>query len=130
MNLPGSENPNPTPPDSLAVEKIGVSTAQVLTPAVRIFSATSTAYVSSWVGQSLNDGARDLLIDLSNVTFMDSTGLRNLVVAFKAVQAVGGTLSLCALNEQPRMLLRETDTDQLFPIYCDRYAFYQHQDNA
>lgn len=126
MTLPVSENSNPTP--SLAIEKIGVSTTQVLTPTGAIFSATSTAYVSSWVDQSLKDGAKDLLIDLSNVTFMDSTGLRNLVVAYKAVQAAGGTLSLCCLGEQTQMLLSETDTDQLFPIYRDRQAFYQHVD--
>jgi anti-sigma B factor antagonist len=127
MTLPVSENSNQTLSNSLAVEKIGVSTTQVLTPTGAIFSATSTAYVSSWVEQSLKDGSTDLLIDLSNVTFMDSTGLRNLVVAFKTVKAVGGTLSLCSLGEQTQMLLSETDTDQLFPIYRDRQAFYQHQ---
>jgi anti-sigma B factor antagonist len=102
-----------------------MSTTRILTPTSRILSATSTTDILCWVNQSLDTGAKDLLIDLRNVMFMDSCGLGTLVVALTKTQSGGGTLSLCSLGGQTRMLLEETDTEQMFTVYCDRQDFEQ-----
>jgi anti-sigma B factor antagonist len=95
----------------------------VFVPTPRILSANSTTDILCWVNQCLDYGLRDLLLDLRNVMFMDSCGLGTLVVALTRVQAAGGTLALCSIGGQTRMLLEETDTEQMFVIYDDRQAF-------
>jgi anti-anti-sigma factor len=102
-----------------------MSTRHVLVPTTRILSATSTTDILCWINQSLDDGATELLLDLRNVMFMDSSGLGTLVVALTRVQAMGGTFALCSLGGQARMLLEETDTEQMFTIYSDRQMFEQ-----
>lgn len=102
-----------------------MSTTKILTPTNRILSATSTTDILCWVNQALDSGAKDLLIDLSNVMFMDSCGLGTLVVALTKTQSVGGTLSLCSLGGQTRILLEETDTEQMFTVYRDCKEFEQ-----
>lgn len=102
-----------------------MSKTRILTPTSRILSATTTTDILCWVNHALDTGAKDLLIDLSNVMFMDSCGLGTLVVALTKTQSVGSTLSLCSLGGQTRMLLEETDTEQMFTVYRDRQAFEQ-----
>jgi anti-sigma B factor antagonist len=60
----------------------------------------------------------DVLIDLSQVTFMDSTALGVLVGAHNSATALGGTLSLVGATDPVHRLLRITQIDQLLPSYA------------
>jgi anti-anti-sigma factor len=64
-----------------------------------------------------------VLIDFSDVTFMDSSGLGALVLALKTVRAAGGKLFICSVNDQIRMLFELTSMDRVFEIYETREAF-------
>ena len=64
-----------------------------------------------------------VLIDLKEVTFMDSSGLGALVLALKALQSVGRNLVLCSINEQVRILFELTSMDKIFEIYPTREEF-------
>ncbi len=53
----------------------------------------------------LDAGARYLAVDLAHVDLITSAGLRVLVMLAKRLQALGGGLVLCRLNEQVRTVL-------------------------
>jgi len=74
---------------------------------------------------SLAAGARTVLLNLQSITFIDSSGLGELVIALKAVRAEGNRLCFCSVGEQPRLLFELTGMDQLFEIFADQAAFDQ-----
>ncbi|OLT30264.1 hypothetical protein BJF79_39275 [Actinomadura sp. CNU-125] len=64
----------------------------------------------------LGDGARHLVLDFTEVSFMDSSGLSVLAGIFPLLRGTG-TLSLAAVNPRIREVLRTTGLTRLFPIY-------------
>lgn len=65
------------------------------------------------------EGHRQLVVDLVDVSFIDSSGLSALVSGFKAAREVGGTLKLAGLNEQTRMAFQLSRLDRVFEFYPD-----------
>jgi anti-sigma B factor antagonist len=61
-------------------------------------------------------GSPRLVLDLGDVTFCDSSGLRVLVDIWKAVRAVGGQLVLARVPERCRMMLRRTGLAKIFRV--------------
>jgi len=72
--------------------------------------------VGEIVRQILKQGGRKILLNLTNVTYIDSSGIGELVGAFTSVQQCGGQLKL--LNPVARVvnILRITRIDHLFPV--------------
>lgn len=68
-------------------------------------------------------GTQIILVDLQEVTFMDSSGLEGLILGLKKVREVEGKICLCSMNEQIRILFELTNLEQFFEIYPDRAAF-------
>jgi anti-sigma B factor antagonist len=66
--------------------------------------------------QALDKRARTVVVDLSALTFIDSTGLHELVVAHKALQASGGQLVLQSPSTQTRRVLEIVGLDRLLSI--------------
>ena len=68
----------------------------------------------------LADSARiQLVLDLSAVEFLDSSGLSVLVYALKATQKRGGIAVLLSPNDHVRSLIELTRLHQIFEIYDD-----------
>lgn len=65
------------------------------------------------------DGAA-VLVDLSDVGFMDSTGLGELVGAHRALERSGSQLHLAVGNERVARLLSITGLDEVLPTHPDR----------
>ena len=65
----------------------------------------------------VDGGARDVVVDLSRVDFLDSTGLGVLVGALKRLRSAGGTFGLVCAKEPLLKIFRITALDQVFPIY-------------
>ncbi|MGW5047002.1 STAS domain-containing protein [Streptomyces griseoluteus] len=55
-----------------------------------------------------------LQVDLSDVPFMDSSGLNLLLLLRRRLQAEGGRLTVTGLQHQPARLLQITETYALF----------------
>ena len=66
-----------------------------------------------------------VLVDFQDVTFMDSSGLGALVLAFKTLRAADSKLVLCSINEQVRILFELTNMDKVFEIFPSQDAFNQ-----
>ncbi|WP_299487153.1 STAS domain-containing protein [Acaryochloris sp. IP29b_bin.137] len=71
------------------------------------------------------EGVKTILVDLQDVTFMNSSAIGALVATLKAVRAGGGEMFLCSLNDQVRIIFELTKMDQIFKICADRHEFEQ-----
>ena len=60
-----------------------------------------------------------MVIDLSDVTYIDSAGLAALIQAMQKVEAYGGKFSLAGLQETVRSIFEISRLDQVFQIFPD-----------
>ena len=60
--------------------------------------------------------SRDLVLDFSNVTFMDGSGISAIAYVFKRLACKGHRLELVGVTGQPAKLLREMGLDTLFAL--------------
>lgn len=90
-----------------------------------VFDGTKVDEFSIAIQTALDHGARIFLIDLQEVTFMDSTGLGVLITGRKTVQSTGGQMYLCSPNDQIKILFDLTSMDELFQIFADAAEFEQ-----
>lgn len=71
---------------------------------------------------TVEQGNGKLILDLAEVSFMDSSGLSVLVSAFKAARAKNGDVALLHLNPTVRSLIELTRLQQIFAIFDDEAA--------
>lgn len=60
--------------------------------------------------------APDVVVDMAELTFMDSVGLSTMVMASHDVAALGKRLTLRNVPERTERLLEMTKLDEVFPI--------------
>ena len=60
---------------------------------------------------------RLIVVDMSELSFMDSTGLRMLLRSSRALDQQGGVLALAAPQISVARVLQLTRADQLIPVY-------------
>lgn len=63
------------------------------------------------------DGKNQLVIDLKDVRFIDSSGLGALVSGYKNASARNGNLKLCSLQPQVKSMFELTRLHRVFEIY-------------
>lgn len=63
------------------------------------------------------DGSHDILIDMTDVDFLDSTGLGVLVGGLKKVRAYNGSLELVCHQERLLKIFRITGLAKVFAIH-------------
>ncbi|MCA3748269.1 MAG: STAS domain-containing protein [Rubrobacter sp.] len=64
-------------------------------------------------------GHRRLVVDLSGLEFMDSSGVSALLAGTRGFRGGGGQVRLVVRNSPVRRTLRVTGMDRIFPIYPD-----------
>jgi anti-sigma B factor antagonist len=69
----------------------------------------------------IGEGRRNLLLDLKNVKFIDSSGLGALVSCLKAL-GKDGDMQLCSISPAVQSLLKLTRLDRIFTIHEDLEA--------
>ena len=63
-----------------------------------------------------------VLIDLTGVSYIDSSGIAALIDAMQRIQAYGGKLALFGIRENVRSVFEIARLDQIFRIYADKSA--------
>jgi anti-sigma B factor antagonist len=63
------------------------------------------------IDMAMETGARDLIIDLGNVSYMDSNGFTALFAATKQIKSRGGAVNLVACNDSIKRLIKLTCLD-------------------
>ncbi|MGB3238302.1 MAG: STAS domain-containing protein [Geitlerinemataceae cyanobacterium] len=77
------------------------------------------------INECLEAGAQIVLLDLKDVTFIDSSGLGSLVSALKTVRSSGAKMLICSISDQVRILFELTSMDRVFRVYANREEFEQ-----
>jgi anti-anti-sigma factor len=93
----------------------------VVTVSGRIDSATAGEFEDA-LNQFTAQGKNNIILDLSDVDFISSAGLRVLVTARKAVKSAGGDIVFAESSEQVLETLEIAGLDVLFEQYSDREA--------
>ncbi len=70
--------------------------------------------------QVIEDGKKQLVVDLSKATFIDSTTLGVLVGGVKRLRPTGGSLTLVCTDPNISKIFEITGLDRVFPIYDTR----------
>ena len=70
--------------------------------------------------QVIEDGKKQVIVDLSKATFIDSTTLGVLVGGVKRLRPAGGTLALVCNDQNIVKIFEITGLDRVFPIYDTR----------
>jgi anti-sigma B factor antagonist len=65
----------------------------------------------------VSSGASAVIVDLTGVDFLDSTGLSVIVKALKRVRESGGSLSVVVASERVGKVFRITGLDQILPVH-------------
>jgi len=65
---------------------------------------------------------KQLVVDLSGVTYIDSAGLAALIEGMQKVEAYGGKFALAGLQETVRSIFEISRLDQVFRIFPDADA--------
>jgi anti-anti-sigma factor len=68
------------------------------------------------------EAAKHLIVDLTEVTFIDSSGLSTLLTASAQARERGGTLALVLAQGEPPSIFRFRGVDRLLALYPSREA--------
>ena len=85
-------------------------------------SPTVTASLNAMIARK----PKRLVVDLSEVTYMDSAGLAALIEAMQKVEGYGGKFLLAGLQETVRSIFEISRLDQVFQIFPDVDAALTH----
>ncbi len=64
-------------------------------------------------------GRHDLVIDLSPVNFIDSSGLGALLTALREARSAGGTVKLCGMSAPVKAIFELTRMYRVFDVFVD-----------
>src|SRR4051794_31528055 len=71
---------------------------------------------AAW-SEALAAGSKFIVINLANVTMVDSSGIGTMIRAHSAVSAVGGKLRIVAANSTVRQAFKVTRLDKVFEFH-------------
>ena len=71
------------------------------------------------ISETIESGVRNILINLAEVYYIDSSGLGEMVRAYKEVTARGGRLKLLKVSQRASDLLELTRVYTLFEVFKD-----------
>lgn len=67
--------------------------------------------------KTLEEGKYNVIVDLSGVKYMNSTGIGILIRGYTTVKTAGGVLKLASLNEKIKGVLSITQLNKVFEIH-------------
>jgi anti-sigma B factor antagonist len=68
----------------------------------------------------IDRGGKEIIVDLTETTFIDSTALSALVEATKRLRPAGGRVAVVCVDQNLVKIFRITALDRLFPLYSSR----------
>ena len=88
----------------------------VVIPEGRLDLASASEFKQA-LNDAVNASDRILVVDLSKVPFVDSSGLGALIGGMKATRLAGGDLRIAQVGEQARLILELTTLDKVMKLY-------------
>lgn len=78
--------------------------------------------VTTSLNQMIEKKPERFVVDLSDVSYIDSAGLAALIEAMQKVEGYGGKFMLAGLQETVRSIFEISRLDQVFQIFPDVHA--------
>jgi anti-sigma B factor antagonist len=75
--------------------------------------------ITSTLNAAVKAKPRNLVIDMENVSYIDSSGLAALIEAMQKIEKYGGKFALAGLQENVKPIFEIARLDQVFQIYPD-----------
>jgi anti-sigma B factor antagonist len=85
----------------------------------RLTMGEACAAIRDEVQDELTHGVKKIVLNLANVTYIDSAGLGELTAAFTSVKNRGGALKLLSLTKRVHDLMQITKLYTVFDVYDD-----------
>ena len=104
-----------------------VITTEALGPGTTLVAVAGEVTFSNVSGldralASAQSEATNLVVDLTDVTFIDSSGLSSLITASARARERGGTVALVLAGDEPPSIFRFRGVDRLLALYASREA--------
>jgi anti-sigma B factor antagonist len=100
----------------MKIEAENIDDILVLTPCDPIIDASSAADFKGQLVTWIQEGNTRILVDLSFIEFIDSSGLGAIISLLKLL-AGKGDIALCGIRDQVMSLFKLTRMDRIFRIY-------------
>ena len=68
----------------------------------------------------IKSGARRMVLDCSNLTYISAAGLRAILKLARAMQLAGGNLVVCHLQPQVAGMFKAIGCQYMVPVFSDR----------
>lgn len=88
----------------------------VFRPFGRIDAGHSTD-LDTALTEGIEQGMRLIVVDLTDVIYIASSGLRAIIKAAKSVKAEGGSIRVCGMHDQVEEVFRLSGLSKIFPNY-------------
>ena len=104
---------------SLKAEVRRVGDVSIIDLAGRITLGEGSGLVRSTIKKCVNDGQKNLLVNLKDVSYIDSAGLGELVGSYATVTNMGGAIKLLHPQSKVHDLLQVTKLYTVFVTFDD-----------
>jgi len=101
---------------AISVEIVHSGRALVLKVITETLETDNVAAFRAAISPLLDKSAH-FIIDLSDVEFMDSTGLGSMLSCLRIVKSKGGSLRICSLTPEVEQLFEMVMMDRVFEIF-------------
>lgn len=88
----------------------------ILYPEGKIVLGDGDQELGEAVRECLAQGARKMIINFSKVSYLDSSGVGELVGCYTAIRHEGGDLRICCLNARISSLIKMTKLNSVFAV--------------
>jgi anti-sigma B factor antagonist len=104
---------------SLAITEREREGIKILDLSGRLTVGPAATQLRDAISKLQTSGCINLVLNLADVDYIDSTGLGTLVICFTGLQKAKGSLRLCKLNRRNLELLVLTKLSTVFELYND-----------
>lgn len=104
---------------SLFLTPMNVGDVTILEAVGRITLGESVASIRQQILDLTGSGRNKILLNLASVTYIDSSGIGELVSAYTSVRNQGGALKLLKLTRRVQDLLSITKLSTVFEVFDD-----------
>jgi anti-anti-sigma factor len=101
------------------ISEIKHSDAVVLALSGKLDATTAKPFEEKIIGV-INSGTQRLVVDLSQLEYVSSSGLRVFLLAAKRLQPTNGKMALCGLQDHIRQLFDLAGFSSILSIYGSR----------
>ncbi|MCX8051697.1 MAG: STAS domain-containing protein [Chlorobi bacterium] len=107
-------------PASIQHERIGE--VELVTLRGQFIGGTETDELRAKLTELIQSGYRAIVLDMSNVTYLNSTALGVLIAAHSSIAKQGGKIVLCGLSQSLENIFVITKLSMVFDIFRDRQS--------